>query len=341
MKRAILVGAGGMGGAWAGMMKPRKDVEQAAWVDIAPGRAAEQAAKFGLDVWTGTDLKAAIQEVEADFVIDVTIPEAHRETVVTALDAGLPVIGEKPMAASMADAGEMVRAARRNGLLYMVSQSRRWMGSVPRLMPLIPAIGPLQTLNCDFYLGAHFGGFRDEMESPLILDMSIHHFDSARQYLGLNPVAVYCEEYNPGWSWYKGDVSAACIFEMEGGLRFNYRGSWCAEGQATSWNGRWEFYGRDGYIKWDGEGDIDAEQLTGEGDFIVTTRRLEVAPEPEGYQGGIEGSLTEFLNALETGRTPQCSCEDNIWSLAMVFAAVKSSREGRRVKVEEVMPDLS
>lgn len=55
---------------------------------------------------------------------------------------------------------------------------------------------------------AHFGGFRDKMPSPLILDMAIHHFDLARYMSGADPVAVYAKEFNPAGSWYKGDVSA-------------------------------------------------------------------------------------------------------------------------------------
>src|SRR5207248_2903614 len=114
-------------------------------------------------------------------------------------------------------------------------------------------------LNADFYIGAHFGGFRDEMESPLLLDMAIHTFDAARFASGADPVSVYAEEFNPSWSWYGGNCSATAIFEMTGGLRFTYRGSWCAEGLPTSWESEWRAVGAKGSATWNGESSPLAE----------------------------------------------------------------------------------
>jgi len=54
------------------------------------------------------------------------------------------------------------------------------------------------------------------------------------------------------------------------------------------------------------------------------------------FAGGIDGSLRDFVNALKTGATPMGECHDNIKSLAMVMAAVESSRTGRRVSIDEI-----
>ena len=78
--------------------------------------------------------------------------------------------------------------------------------------------------------------------------MAIHHFDLARYFTGLDAVAVYAHEFNPQGSWYEGDVAATCIFEMSNGAIFTYRGSWCAEGCHTSWNGDWRFIGINGTL---------------------------------------------------------------------------------------------
>jgi predicted dehydrogenase len=48
---------------------------------------------------------------------------------------------------------------------------------------------------------------------------------------------------------------------------------------------------------------------------------------------GMHGSLREMLRYLRKGTVPQTECHDNIKSLAMVFAAMESSRKGRRVPV--------
>ena len=46
--------------------------------------------------------------------------------------------------------------------------------------------------------------------------------------------------------------------------------------------------------------------------------------------------MTEFVSAIREGREPECSSQDNIKSLAMVFAGIKSAQEDRRVEIAEL-----
>lgn len=324
-----------MGRAWGNNLRECEETQVVGWVDVKPGIAEEARVACGLhDVYTGTDLGEALKRTAPDFVVDVTAPEAHHDVTIQCLEAGLPVLGEKPMAHSMEAAREMVAASERTGKLYMVSQSRRYDARIQAFRRLIEReIGPLGILNSDFYIGAHFGGFRDEMESPLILDMAVHTFDAARYLSGADAVAVYCEEFNPPWSWYKGDACATAVFEMSGGLRYTYRGSWCSEGLHTSWEAEWRAVGPKGTAGWDGVGAPRAEVVVGRGGFHSQVE-MRVEEVREGAASGIAGSLRDFLNALKTGATPMGECHDNIKSIAMVFAAMRSSREGRRVPVE-------
>jgi predicted dehydrogenase len=323
-----------MGQQWAKNLAAHPDVAIAGWVDLRPGAAAQAAHDLGVEVGaTGTELAQALAELRPDFLVDVTIPEAHHDVTLAALAAGVPVIGEKPMADTMEHARAMVAASERAGKLYMVSQSRRYNAQLQAMRGLIAEqIGALGILNADFYIGAHFGGFRDQMNSPLILDMAIHTFDAARYLSGADPVAVYCDEFNPPWSWYRGAASATAIFEMTGGLRYIYRGSWCAEGRITSWESEWRAVGSQGSATWDGQSPPVAEIVTKPGGFLSevaahTAPVADIAP-------GIAGSLRDFLNALTTGATPLGVCHDNIKSLAMVFAAIESAATGRRVKID-------
>jgi len=333
--KALLVGAGGMGRAWGQNLYDCDEVEIVGWVDVRSDIAAAAATALGLTgIHVGSDLAAAMTDTRPDFVVDVTIPEAHHDVTLAALAAGLPVLGEKPMATSMAQARAMVAASERAGKLYMVSQSRRYNAGLAALRRLIvEQTGPLGILNADFYLGAHFGGFRDEMDSPLVLDMAIHTFDAARYLSGADPIAVYCEEFNPPWSWYRGDACATAIFEMTGGLRYTYRGGWCAEGRHTSWEGEWRAVGPQGTATWDGTEAPEAAVVVAADGFMSTTETRRGVVE-EDAPGGIAGSLHDFLHALKTGATPMGECHDNIKSLAMVFAAIESAASGRRIAVE-------
>jgi predicted dehydrogenase len=332
--KAILVGAGGMGRAWAKNLIANPDTEVVAWVDTQPSQVDRSNAELGISLPSFPSLTQAIEETNADFVVDVSIPDAHEAVTIEALQAGLPVLGEKPMSTSMASAKRMVKASEDAQKLYMVSQSRRYNGNQEAFKSLLKEIGELGILNVDFYIGAHFGGFRDAMDHVLILDMAIHTLDQARYISGLDPVSVYADEFNPGWSWYKHGCSINCIFEMSSGVRFNYRGSWCAEGLHTSWEGDWRAVGSRGTAKWNGHEHIEAEIVSGEEGLHRPVAKMSATKWD--IAEGINGSLNDFLNALRTGETPQGECHDNIKSLAMVFAAIESAKTGQKVVISEL-----
>lgn len=341
-KRALVVGCGGMGRQWMKNLQANVRAQLVGVVDVRQEAALAAAKEFGLPPAAAfTDLQAAIAALSPDFVCDITIPAAHCVTTVTALRLGVPVLGEKPLANSMAEGRKMVAAAEKSGLTSMISQSRRYDGNHVAIRNAVRkgAIGDITTLNCDFYIGAHFSppertDFRDLMESPLILDMSIHHFDLARFFFAADPVTVYCHEFNPKGSWYKGDVAASAIFELANGAVFTYRGSWCAEGRHTSWHGDWRLIGERGSITYENDQEAKGERLVKKPKpgFIHDKEPL-LLPKVNINGQDIAGSLNEFLDHLLKGTPVQSETKDNIKSLAMVFAAMKSSRSGKREKV--------
>jgi predicted dehydrogenase len=333
-ERALVVGAGGISGAWFPPLLAEK-VHVPAVVDLNLANAEAKIAQYGLDAEASSDLPGMLAKYQPDFVLDLTVPESHCAVTCTALRAGCHVIGEKPMAASLAEARKMVKASEQSGKLYMVSQSRRWDARHDQVARVVRGgkLGDLTLFNCDFYIGAHFGGFRDEMPSPLILDMSIHHFDLARFMTGADPVSVYCREFNPRGSWYKGDVAASAIFEMTDGVIFSYRGSWCAEGCPTSWNGDWRFTGVRGSLVYDHDQTPHGQVVASDTGFSRKLQDVKVPAERVKYTG-MHGGLREMLTFLRTGKQPQTECHDNIKSLAMVFAAMESNKLGKKVEVK-------
>lgn len=338
LRKVVLVGAGGMGKVWGANLRDCEATQVVGWVDINRAAAASAVEDLKLkDAVAGDDLGAALATLKPDFVVDVTVPQAHHQVTIQALQAGVAVLGEKPMADSMQHAREMVRASEQSGALYMVSQNRRYSVQIATFQNLVRNhIGGAGILNSDFYIGAHFGGFRDRMPSPLILDMAIHTFDQARFITGADPLSVFCEEFNPSWSWFDGDASASALFTMSGGLRYTYRGSWCAEGLHTSWESEWRAAGSKGSAKWNGGDEIVAEAVTRSGGFHSEVERL--TPEPVSMpHTDIAASLRDFLNALDSGQTPMGECHDNIKSLAMVFGCVESSKRGQRVSIAEIL----
>ena len=334
-KRGLVVGAGSMGRAWAKNLLECPEVEFAGWVDLEQRVIQISERELGIEApFSGVDLGEALESVKPDFLVDVSTPESHCQVTLQSLKAGVPVLGEKPMASSMDEARQMVFTSRETGRLYMVSQSRRYDPRIEAYKRAVGTLGPLGILNADFYLGPHFGGFRDQMNNVLLLDMAIHTFDQARFLSGSDPVSVFCEEYNPDWSWYQGASSANALFEMSDGLRFAYRGSWCAEGRNTSWEAEWRAVGPKGSSTWDGDQSIQTE-LVRKTDGFMSEVDLQIERIEEAKHTGIAGSLRDFLKALDNrGHVPMGRCDDNIKSLAMVFAAIESARSGVRVPIE-------
>ncbi|MFJ4028662.1 Gfo/Idh/MocA family protein [Paenarthrobacter sp. NPDC089989] len=325
--RVLVVGAGGMGRAWLRTVEESPLVELAGIVDLDLAAAAGAAAALGRpDLPVGAGTAALASDVGAQAVINVTVPAAHHPVTTEALAAGLPVLGEKPVASSVAQGLSLAAAAELHGQLFMVSQSRRYNRHLFEAKRLSTALGSIGILSAEFFKAPRFGGFRDAMDHPLLLDMAIHQFDMARFLLDADPVSVFCEGYNPAWSWYRGDAGASAVFEMTGGERFVFTGSWCSPGMETSWNAAWRISGENGTVLWDG----DNEPVSS-------------VPVPEGSVSDpgqeIAGSLRDFVSALRTGNTPMGRVHQNIMSLAMVEAAMLSATSGARVSIDALLED--
>jgi len=335
--RVVLVGCGGMSRTWTRISKETDKIDLVAFVDINEEAAQTRADDYrSAEVVTGTDLARVLDETDPDAVFDCTVPEAHTSVALEAFSHDCHVMSEKPMADSMENARKAANAAAEAGKIYSIIQNRRYDPNIRRLSRTLckGVIGDLTTVNCDFYIGAHFGGFRDHMSHVLLLDMAIHTFDAARLITGADPVSVYCKEWNPEGSWYDRDSSALAIFEMTGGIVYTYRGSWCSEGMNTTWECDWRIIGQNGSITWDGAENFKGQKVKRTGSFRSECVDLSVSDaEPSDRVGGHKGLIHEFIDCVQNGGTPETTCSDNIKSLAMVFGAIESAESGKPVSI--------
>jgi predicted dehydrogenase len=331
--RVILVGAGAMGRHWLDALESSPDVKLVGLVDldIELSRRVVSAAKLD-GVIVGRTVTEVAQKAGGQAVVNVTIPAAHFPVNVEALFGGLPVLCEKPIAPTVSQALALVAAAEASGQLLMTSQSRRYYRSLTAFRRAIGTLGQVGLVTTEFFRGPHFGGFRDEMDQPLLIDMAIHAFDAARYLLGNDPRSVQCETFNPEWSWYRGDAAAIANFDFDDGSRYLFNGSWCSEGIETSWNGAWRVSGSGGSATWDGEGVPVVERVPSSPE-VASTEAPDDGPEE------IAGALAEFVRSLRTGEAPSGDVRSNILSLAMVEAAVLSAASGTRVVINQVLED--
>jgi predicted dehydrogenase len=336
---------GGMGNTWLNAVLNSHEVQYAGFVEINGAIAEAQAERYGLDrARIFRSLDEALSAVQADGVIDVTPPQFHQQVSITALEAGIPVLSEKPLADTLDSARAIVRKANETGVLHMVAQNRRYSVPAQTLKQVIDAgrMGKIASVSVEFFKGPHFGGFRDEMPYPLIIDMAIHHFDMMRFFLGSDAVSLFGRSWNPPWSWYRGDASASLVLDF--GIPVSYDGSWCSTGVETAWNGHWRFECENGVILMRNEqvyvqGRLD-ERLDLGGFWQYKNDDLTLVPPSQPAYADQAYLLHEFYEAVTNGRRPATTCQDNIRSLAIVFGALRSFETGGVVRLDEMLGEI-
>lgn len=326
--RLVQVGVAGYGRTWLDTVAATSRASHVALVDVNPAHLAAARATLGApDLPAFATLGEALRHVQADAVLCVVPPMHHEAVVLPALEAGLHVLSEKPIADTLAACHRIVRAARRSRGLMMVSQKARYHPWVRRFRQVLQAgeIGALSHVT-HFYKDGRleWGRFRHEMPDPLFVEMSIHHFDLLRALLGRDPVSVWAESWNPPWSGFKGDIVGTARFRFEGGASVLYHANKISRGDLTSWYG-----------------DIVAEGERGTVSMVYplyVTRMGARQTAPRGPQtdllavtdpqAGQVAALAEFLDAIEQRRAPETSVEDNMTSVAMLFAAIDAAHQG-------------
>ncbi len=341
MLTAVMAGCGAMSDGWLAALREipflKDNVRLAGMVDLDPEVAVRRAEKHGLGgISVSADLTDMLAQLKPDLLFDLVVPPARFKVVESGLAAGCNVLSEKPMANTLDEAKALVDLAARSGKIHAVIQNRRFLSGIRRTKALIEAgtLGDLTAVHVDFFIGAHFGGFRDAMDHVLLLDMAIHTFDAARYLINRKPFSVYCRETNPKGSWYAHGAAADALFDFEDGVAMTYRGSWCAEGANTAWEATWRIIGTRGTLLWDGNEGFEAHVVAGDEGFFRPLEAVEVPPLAEPLIQGHGGVIADFVQAVLSGDTPLTVGSDNIQSLAMVAAAIESAKAGEKRRVD-------
>jgi len=345
--RLIQAGVGGFGLSWIYAVRESEGFEFAALVDPSPSALKNAGEIAGVpEDRLFTTVDAALEAVPADGLIDITPAACHRATTTAALKAGLHVLVEKPIADTMEDAKAMVAVAAEQDRKLMVTQQYRYHDQPRCLRRLIAegAIGEVDHAVIEFQIHGLVFGWRRTMAHPFLMDMAIHHFDMMRYLLGQNAVRVTAQTWNPKVSNTEGDMNAFVWAEFEGGARINYTGGFVSPGVDTGWNGRWVITGSRGSLVWNPRDDwgsirlfrqeADLSQFT-ENHFFTPLAEVwgePIWPESIGPQGH-KFDLYHWRACIETGAEPETSGRDNLRTLALTLAAIRSADTGQPVDV--------
>ncbi|MBI4559324.1 MAG: Gfo/Idh/MocA family oxidoreductase [Candidatus Hydrogenedentes bacterium] len=330
MKRIIQVGVGGMGAVWTDRVANSKSWKAVAYVDVSEAALKAAAERFGMPKSRCfTSLEEALDAVEADALLDVTPQQFRKATCCAAFDRGLDVLCEKPLADNLRNAKTIVARAKKRARTLMVAQNYRYQPPTQTAKQFIESgrLGDVGYVGVAFHKGPKFGGFRQEMAYPLVLDMSIHHFDMMRCTLGADVRSVQAASIYAPWNWNKGDATAMVQLEMENGGVVNYFASWVATGWETPWNAHWRFEGSNGVLLWEN----DTLHFS---NAPAQRQKLPLVKMPSVHQAFL---IEEFARVLDEGREPDTSGQRNLNSFATTWAVVRAAKEKRPVLISEML----
>jgi predicted dehydrogenase len=143
-----------------------------------------------------SDAMTLLAESGVDLVSVCTPPAFHRPIVIAALEAGIAVLCEKPLAANLADAEAIAEVAARTGTMLTVGFCHRYQPHLERLKALIDG-GELGTI---MSYRNRFAGHNANVEQTwfanpaiagggVLSDTSVHSIDTFRYLIG-DPVRV-------------------------------------------------------------------------------------------------------------------------------------------------------
>ena len=343
----IQVGTGGFGREWCrSFLPPNVEdglVEVVAAADVNPA-ALENAREFlALPAERCyTDVRRAFEEAEADFCTVVVPPSAHEEIVDLALDQGMDILSEKPIAdtleASVRIAAKVKAAGRKMG----VTMSHRFDRDKTTLRELVRSedSGPLDYLVCRFTCDCRkhgdWGAFRHDIPDTLMVEGAVHHLDILADLAGSRCRTICARTWNPEWGEFAGDSQGLVLMDFENGARAFY------EGAKTNAAG----------LNWWGNEYIRAECR--DATLVMNHRRIERFRYPGGQTAEGEGEevpllergkwshawlVEKFARWLGGGGRMETNVEDNLQSVALVFSAIESSRRGGPVEVQEFLAE--
>ena len=271
-------------------------------------------------------------------------PAFHEEVVDAALAHGMHVLSEKPIADTLEASCRIAEKVRRAGRKMGVTMSHRFARDKTTLRETLRSGGCgavdylVMRFTCDMREHGDWGGFRYEMKDPLLIEGAVHHLDILADMGGADCRTIYARTWNPPWSAYRGDSQALVTMQLENGVRALYEG---AKTNAVGLNGWSREYLRAEcelatLIMDHGEVerfDHDAEARS------VGVRHGEGAAVPmlEQRKWSDAWLVEKFVRWLDGGEPMETHVEANLQSVAMVFAAIESSRIDAPVDVQKFL----
>jgi 1,5-anhydro-D-fructose reductase (1,5-anhydro-D-mannitol-forming) len=294
-------------------------------VSTSAARADEFAGTHAIPVGTA-DLGAMLADATIEAVYISSTNEKHHGQALAAIAAGKHVLCEKPLALTVAEAAEMVKAARRAGRVFATNHHLRCSGSHRTIRNLIRGgrVGRVLSLRLfhAVHLPPHLRGWRIDSAGSgggVIPDITVHDADVARFLLGETPVSVVAEMTASGLGQGVED-SAMSVWTMPSGAMVQSHESFTHPFAGSGL----EVHGTEGSIFAKG---VMTQLPLGEIELVTSAGRSAVAyPGHSLYLQAVQ----DFLSAVAGQGDPAATGEDGVASLAVALAVREAARTGQR-----------
>ena len=318
--------------------------ELVAFFNPTKSRAEDMAAKYGGKAYDTAEELLADPEIDAVSICAAN--NAHAELTIKALKAGKHVLCEKPMAISLADCEEMVKAAKEEGKYLMIGQNQRLTRAHELAKKMIAdgEIGRVITFRTTF---GHGGPetwsitpgkntwFFDKTKAAMgaMADLGIHKTDLIQFLLDQKVVRTTAklttlDKRGADGNLIGVDDNAICIYEMSGGAVGTMTASWtyyAAEDNSTV------IYGTEGELRiYDDPAHSIVLKKKGEEPKYFDVEQIQTNDNQTK-----SGIIDLWVDCLMDGRESPISGESVLSAMRAVFASMESSETGKAVDIPE------
>jgi predicted dehydrogenase len=334
--RLGLAGLGSMGRNHLRVISTSPDTVLAAVADPAAealAAAVEQTGAHGF-----ADPLEMIATAELDGVVIACPTTNHGALAIAAIERGLPVLVEKPLAATVEDALAIVAAGRKKGVPIQVGHVERYNPAVLEMGRLLRA-GWLSTIYA--ITSRRAGPFPARIRDVgVTVDLGTHDVDMLSWIAGERPVRVYAETAQRIHATHE-DLTFGLMHFPSGATGF-LDVDWLTPAKRRSLT----VVGEEGMFELDyltqkltfTRSNIDRPELIA---GYATTFTGDVAEIPVVNKEPLRAELDEFVRVLRTGDVPYVPGEDGLWAVGIANALLTAAAERRPIDLSDLPSRLS
>ncbi len=303
-----------------------------------------------------TDFEKMLKEEDIDAVDICTIHDQHKIQTIMAAETGRHILLEKPMACTLQDCRDIVRATEKAGVTFMIALVLRYLPSSQAVLELIQneELGSIRAVRGDSILKQsiilphdHWMFDGNRAGGGVLITLSNHIIDLLRYFLGdVKRVSCICKTMNSLFINGAEDFASASL-EFKTGAIGNIFSSFSIG--RTPWNIKYIIYGESGTIYSNPPPIEKSHQQIGNAVISsrthdkdgITSKKGEFTPIKPNYKyivgdDPFANEIILFVDCCQTYKTPISNGKDNLDTMKIIFGLYKSSDSNKAIDLSNL-----